>query len=119
MPPEVFERLLGSNHVGLNCQRASELISSVTFPSKIFTYLSAGLLVISSKAGCVEQICGDACFYYDGESPQALAVAMKELIENYAAVRQKLNLSAVHESYSIEATAARMRQMFKTIGVVR
>ncbi len=115
MPPEVFEKLLGANHVGLNCQRASELISSVTFPSKIFTYLSAGLLVISSKAGCVEQICGNACFYYEGETPEALAAAMKEVIENFAAVRQKLNPSAVCKNYSFEATIARLRRMFKAI----
>jgi glycosyltransferase involved in cell wall biosynthesis len=117
MPPEVFEKLPGSNHVGLNCQRISDPISNVTFPSKVFTYLSAGLLVISSQAGCVEQICGNACAYYEGETPQALAAAMKEAIESFSSFRQKLNLAAVHERYSFEATAARLRQMFKTIGV--
>jgi glycosyltransferase involved in cell wall biosynthesis len=65
----------------------------------------------------VEQVCGNACFYYDGETPQALAAAMKEVIENFAAVRQRLNLSAVHERYSFEAAATRLRRMFKTIGV--
>jgi glycosyltransferase involved in cell wall biosynthesis len=117
MPPEVFEKLLGSNHIGLNCQRTSELISSVTFPSKVFTYLSAGLLVISSKAGCVEQICGNACFYYDEETPQALAAAMKEVIENYVAVRRKLNPSAVCGLYSFQAAATRVKRMLKTIGI--
>jgi glycosyltransferase involved in cell wall biosynthesis len=117
MPPEVFEKLLGSNHVGLNCQRISAPISKVTFPSKVFTYLSAGLLVISSKAGCVESVCGNACFYYDGETPLALAAAINEAIENFAAVRQRLNLATVHERYSFQATTKRLRQMFKTIGV--
>jgi glycosyltransferase involved in cell wall biosynthesis len=117
MAPDVFEELVGGSHVGLNCQRISAPISQVTFPSKVFTYLSAGLLVISSRAGCVEQVCGNACFYYDGETPQALAAAMKEVIENFAAVRQRLNLSAVHERYSFEAAATRLRRMFKTIGV--
>ena len=117
MPPEVFEKLLASNQVGLNCQRGSAPISQVTFPSKVFTYLSAGLLVISSRAGCVEQVCGDACFYYSGETPQALAAAMKEVIGHFAAVRQRLNPSAVRERYSLAATATRLRRMFKTIGV--
>jgi glycosyltransferase involved in cell wall biosynthesis len=117
MLPEDFERLLGANHVGLNCQRTTELISSGTFPSKVFTYFSAGLQVISSKAGCVEQICGNACFYYEGETPEALAAAMKEMIENYAAVRWKLNPSALCASYSFPAAALRLRQMLKTIGV--
>jgi glycosyltransferase involved in cell wall biosynthesis len=117
MPPEVFERLLGLNHVGLNCQRISDSISNVTFPSKVFTYLSAGLLVVSSKAGCVKQICGNACFYYEGETPESLAAAMKEVIENYAAVRQKLSPSAVCKCYSFQASATRMQKMLKAIGV--
>jgi len=119
MPPEAFERLLGENHVGLNCQRISDPISGVTFPSKVFTYLSAGLLVISSKAGCVEQICGNACFYYEGETPEALAAAMKEAIENLPAIRRKLNPSAVCGHYSFQAAAARIERMLKTIGVAR
>ena len=119
MPPEVFERLLGANHVGLNCQRTSAPISSVTFPSKVFTYLSAGLLVISSKAGCVEPICGNACFYYEGETPEALASAMKEVIGDYAAVRRKLNPSAVCGLYSFQAAAARIQRMLKVIGTVK
>lgn len=117
LPQEAYERLIQASQVGLNCQRSSDPISGVTFPSKVFTYLSAGLMVISSKASEGEQICGNACFYYNGETPEALAAAMKEVIENFAAVRQKLNLSAVHERYSPEATATRLRQMFQTIGV--
>lgn len=52
-PPsaEIFNQWLSASHVGLNCQRTSDPASGVTFPSKVFTYLSAGLLVISSKAG--------------------------------------------------------------------
>ncbi len=114
-PPEVFNRWLAEAHVGLNCQRTSDPLSSATFPSKVFTYLSAGLPVISSKAGGMEQVCGNACFYYDEETPQALAAAMKAVIENFAAVRQKLNPSAVCKNYSLEATIARMQQMFKAI----
>src|SRR5437660_10828631 len=40
MSPGAFEQLLKVSHVGLNCQRASAPLSSVTFPSKIFPYLS-------------------------------------------------------------------------------
>jgi glycosyltransferase involved in cell wall biosynthesis len=116
MPPEVFERLLGSNHVGLNCQRISDPISNVTFPSKVFTYLSAGLLVISSKGSCVEQICGNACFYYEGEAPEALAAAMREVIEHFPTVRQRLNPSAVCERYSLGASVLRLKRLLNVIG---
>ena len=83
MRPDAFERLLGASHVGLNCQRKSDPISGVTFPSKIFTYFSAGLVVLSSKASAVEELCGNACFYYEEETPQSLGRAMKELMTNF------------------------------------
>lgn len=116
LPPEAYERVIEAAHVGLNCQRASDPISGVTFPSKVFTYLSAGLLVLSSKAGCVEQICGDACFYYDGESPQALAAAMKAVIGDFPGIQQRLNPASVHERYSVEATEARLRRLLQVVG---
>ena len=116
LPPEAYERVLAAAQAGLNCQRKSDPISDVTFPSKVFTYLSVGLMVISSNASCVEQICGNACFYYEGETPQALAGAMQAVIENFQEVRQKLDLSVVCERYSPEATAERLKRLLKTIG---
>jgi glycosyltransferase involved in cell wall biosynthesis len=119
LPPEAYAAVVSAAHVGLNCQRPSDPISGVTFPSKMFTYLSAGLLVISSKASAMEQICGNACFYYDEETPLSLANAMKEVMANFSAVRQKLDLAAVCDRYSVEATATRLQQMLKTMGVAR
>lgn len=119
MPPPVFEQFIGTHHAGLNCQRISTSISNVTFPSKVFSYLSAGLLVISSKAGCVEEICGKACFYYEDETPRSLADAMKAVIADFPGVRQQLDLTAVSGQYSFEATTARVRRMLQTIGVVK
>ena len=115
MPPAVFEEFIKSYQVGLNCQRVSDPRSGVTFPSKVFSYLSNGLLVISSKAGCVEQVCGNACLYYDGETPQALAATMTTAIKDFSGVRKKLDLTAVHERYSFTASAKRVRQLLKSI----
>jgi glycosyltransferase involved in cell wall biosynthesis len=115
---DAYQRVVALAHAGLNCQRASDPISEVTLPSKVFTYLSAGLLVISSKAGAVEQLCRSACFYYEEDTPQSLAGAMKEVIANYSAVRRKLDPAAVSDQYSIRATAGRMRRLLQAIGVV-
>jgi hypothetical protein len=104
-------------HVGLNCQRSSDPVSGVTFPSKIFTYLSAGLLVISSKAGAVEEFCGNACLYYEGETPQSLAGAMKAVMADFSTARQKLDLTAVSDRYSITATTERLRRMLRVFGL--
>lgn len=114
-----YEELFANCQVGLNCQRTSDPISGVTFPSKVFTYLSAGLLVISSKASEVEQICGNACFYFDSETPEALAAAMIEVIEDFPAVRRKLNPANACGRYLRQATASRIERMLKTIGFTK
>jgi glycosyltransferase involved in cell wall biosynthesis len=116
LPPDLYERLLASCHAGLNCQRASDPISGVTFPSKVFTYLSAGLVVISSRASDVDKICGKACLYYDEETPQSLAAAMNEVITNFSAACQKIDRTGVARRYSIKATAARLHKFLQAVG---
>jgi glycosyltransferase involved in cell wall biosynthesis len=118
VPAEAYQRIVASAHVGLNCQRVSDPISVGTLPSKVFTFLSAGLLVISSKAGAVEQLCRNACFYYEDDTAQSLAGAMKEVIANYSAVRQKLNPAVVFDQFSTKATARRMGGLLRAMGMV-
>ena len=45
---EDYQRIVLGCDVALNCQRLSDPVSEVTYPSKTFTYLSAGLRSISS-----------------------------------------------------------------------
>jgi glycosyltransferase involved in cell wall biosynthesis len=116
LPPDAFNRLLAGCHAGLNCQRSSVPISEVTFPSKVFTYLAAGLLVVSSRASGVEAVCGAACLYYAEETPASLAAALKTVIENFSAVRQKLDVSAVFERYTPEATTLRVKRLLLAAG---
>jgi hypothetical protein len=89
----------------------------VTFPSKVFAYLSAGLLVLSTKASAVDLICGNACFYFETETPKSLAGAMKELICNFSGIRQRLDLTEVLKRYSLEGTAERLKQFATGLGV--
>jgi glycosyltransferase involved in cell wall biosynthesis len=105
------QELASSCDVGLNCQRTSDPISEVTFPSKIFTYLSAELVIISSRASRVDKVCGSACIYYDGDDPKSLAAAMTETIHNFEGVRKRLELDGIRQRYSIEGTAARLRPL--------
>jgi glycosyltransferase involved in cell wall biosynthesis len=117
LPKEDYENLLQTCEIGLNCQRESDPISSVTFPSKVFAYLSAGLLVLSSKASAVELVCGKACLYYEGETPQALAGAMKGLLHRSQELRQQLDSAEVFSRYSIEGTAARLKLFASGLGI--
>lgn len=113
LPASAYQTLVERCHVGLNCQRSSDRISSVTFPSKIFSYLSAGLLVLSSKASEVEQICQRACIYFDGETPMALGAAMTRLIKGYPEICQQVDRTAVNQAYSAEGTVERLKILFK------
>jgi len=119
LPPDDYERLLAACHVGLNCQRPSDPVSGVTFPSKVFTYLAAGLVVISSRASEVDKICGKACLYYDGETPQSLAAAMNEAITDFTGVCRKLDRNEVAGRFSIDATTARLRNFLQTVGFLK
>ena len=115
LPTEDYNALLAAVHVGMNCQRANDPISDVTFPSKVFTYLTAGLLVISSQGSAVKELCGNACFYYDQETPQSLAAAMTTIMKNYPAESRKLDLAAVSDKYSKQATTNRLHQLLQRV----
>ena len=100
-------------HVGLNCQRRSDPISAVTFPSKVFSYLSAGLLIISSRASEVGAVCGNACVYYEEETPAALAEAMQRVIRNHEELSHREEADKLAVSYGIEGTARRLAELFE------
>ena len=113
LPSEPYERLLRKCHVGLNCQRVSDPISEVTFPSKVFSYLRSGLVVLSSRASDVPSICGDACFYYDDDTAETVAQSMKQIMENFATIkRQSAQGLTVMDQYSLSGTSARLRELF-------
>jgi glycosyltransferase involved in cell wall biosynthesis len=119
LSPNLYNQLLRKCDVGLNCQRSNDPISEVTFPSKIFTYLSAGLVVLSSRASEVPSTCGDACSYYDDETPTSLADAMRQMIEKFpAAKRQAQQGSTVLEKYSLDGTSKRIRGLFQSAGLL-
>ncbi len=83
----------------------------MTFPSKLFTYLSAGLLVVSSTASEAREICGKACIYYEEETPEALASALRSVIEGLASARQEVETEEFMRRYSAEGTTRRLREL--------
>jgi glycosyltransferase involved in cell wall biosynthesis len=103
--------LLAESNVGLNLQRSSNPISQVTFPSKIFSYLSAGLLVISSRASEVEAILKKACLYLTQETPEALAALMCSLIPN----KEKGGGLPALERFTVSSTSSRLRSFLQQV----
>ncbi len=118
LPQAEYSALIGRCHVGLNCQRRSDPISDVTFPSKIFSYLSAGLLVLSSRASDVPVVCGDACIYYDAETPEALAEAVGWAVQHYEELSRPEKAHKVAALYGIEGTARSLTQLFSKANIV-
>jgi glycosyltransferase involved in cell wall biosynthesis len=111
LPDAAYAALIQRCHVGLNCQRASHPISSVTFPSKIFSYLSAGLVVVSSRASEVPAVCGDACLYYEAEEAASLAAAVRRALSEYPEWVRRLGGHPRLREYTPEGTARRVREM--------
>ncbi|NBS54668.1 glycosyltransferase family 1 protein [bacterium] len=112
---EDHARLLGRCHVGLNLQLGSDPISTVTFPSKIFSYLSAGLEVISTEASGVKDLLGEDCIYLSEENPRALAAIMADRARF---LRPQTAPTAVG-NFSIPSTAVRLKAFFQEVWLKR
>lgn len=110
-----YDLLTEECHVGLNCQRSDDPISGVTFPSKIFSYLSAGLTVLSSNASDVSKICGSSLLYFQEETPESLAAAMIEIINDLNGEKCRVDGGQTRLYFSIKQTSRRLRDFFQKI----
>ena len=109
-----FSPLLAGAEIGLNLQRSGNPVSGVTFPSKLFSYLSAGLQVISTEASDVKSILGNACLYLSAETPETLAKQMASFILAKAEPR---GVSEIQQ-FSIPATAQRIRSFLEKTALI-
>jgi len=103
-------KLLHQSHVGLNLQISADPISSVTFPSKIFSYLSAGLLVLSTKASSVEEELKETCLYFDSETRDSIAKTMTRVIN----CREAIVCHTPKKDFGLTATTDRLRTFLST-----
>ena len=115
LPNEEYEHLMATCDVALNCQRPSDAISDVTYPSKTFTYLSAGLRLISSTASGVREVLGAACWYYHEESSASLAAVMTAMITDGLPEVPEAALREVQTQYSMEGTTRRLQAFLEKI----
>ncbi len=114
-----YQELIATCHIALNCQQASNPISAVTYPSKTFTYLSAGLGLISSTSSNVPEVLGGACWYYDEETPAALARVMVQTMREGKTSPDPEALRLVEERYSIAGTIRRLQTFFDRFSYAR
>ena len=72
-----YLRFLQSCDIGLSTQNPSGEYNDTSFPSKILSYLSNGLRVVSVRIPAVETSnVGNEIYYYDGQNPQDIATAI-------------------------------------------
>jgi len=97
-------------HYGLNLQISSDPISQVTYPSKTFDYLNAGLRLISTKAARVEQILRESAIYITNETSNGLAEAIEEIISapSLSSISGEINVS---KDYNFTGTLNRLRSL--------
>lgn len=75
-----FNQFLQKCHIGLSTQKPEGIYNNTSFPSKILTYLSNGLDVVSVHILAVEQSAvGGFVFYYDGQKPENIAECVKKI----------------------------------------
>lgn len=89
---EEYVEFLQSCDIGLSVQRTTAEFNETSFPSKVLSYMANGLRVVSIRLKALEQSgVGDLLIYYDEDSPQAIASAIKEVdLSQRCACRERL-----------------------------
>ena len=96
---------------GLNLQSSSNPISKVTFPSKTFDYLNAGLRLITTKSAGVETVIGHAAVYLEEESVIGLAAAIEQAVAELHS-NNGMNVEMLRKDYSLAGTSRRLTNLF-------
>ena len=78
-----YVRFLQKCHIGLSTQDATKVFNSTSFPSKLLSYLSNGLKIVSARMPVIENSnIGDIVYYYESQAPNEIANAIQNASEN-------------------------------------
>jgi len=80
LSPAEYRQLLAGVDVVVNPQRCSVAFGQASFPSKVYEYLSAGRLVVSSRVSDIESFAEGKMLLYDNDSPADLASVLDEVL---------------------------------------
>ncbi|MFP5114104.1 glycosyltransferase [Bacillaceae bacterium C204] len=77
---EEYIKFLQSCHIGLSTQTPDAKYNNTSFPSKILSYMANGLRVVSVRIKAIEMSSiGDALYYYEDQTPEAIAEAIMSI----------------------------------------
>jgi len=99
-----------SCHYGLNLQSSSDPISNVTFPSKTFDYVNAGLGLVSTRAAGVEKVFGDFPIYLNEETVHSLSKSIQIACNDSHNLKDNLPLD-----FMPEKTKERFKVFFEAL----
>ena len=111
---EELDRIRRLCHYGLNLQSSSNPISGVTYPSKTFDYLNAGIRVISTKAAGVPEVFEGNAIYLESEIISGLADAIIRAKVAAAFVEPKVNDTFMN-TYTLKGTIIRLESLLQQI----
>lgn len=110
---EDYIRFLQSCDVGLSTQNPNALFNNTSFPSKILSYFSNGLKVVSIRIPVVETSkIGDLVFYYDEQEPRTIAEAIVKACETESIedVRNRIDMLDANFSTDLKMLINRMER---------
>lgn len=87
------------------------------FPFKMMEYASTGRPIVSSEIGKLDDNYNSHISYYEGETPEAIAAVIENVIANYD---EKVNLALklqkrVLQEYTIDGIGKKLNAFFKSI----
>lgn len=78
---EKYVRFIQGCDIGLSTQNPNASFNDTSFPSKILSYMSNGLRVVSARIPSVEMSSiGKYLYYYDDQTPECIADAIKSVV---------------------------------------
>lgn len=80
---EDYMEFLQKCDIGLSTQIPNAIYNETSFPSKILSYMANGLKVVTIRIKAVENsVIGDSVFYYDEQTPRAIAETILSIDAN-------------------------------------
>ena len=77
---EEYIRFIQKCHIGLSTQDVNAEFNDTSFPSKILSYLSNGLNVVSVKISAIERSkVGKYLYFYEEQTPENIALAIRSV----------------------------------------
>lgn len=97
---QIVKQNLMEADILINCQLENHDFGKMSFPSKLFEYISTGNRIVSSEVSDVK-VFGEDCFYfYENDNPEKLAKAIKDAIHdiNLGKNKYKKNIKRLCEN---------------------